>query len=341
MKIVEISKTSPGISEQMNQLPATVIPSQQLPTTTTTTTNDSDEWLMATHGRTFHFAARFLPPKHRRQVVILYAFFRTLDDLVDIPVEGRQLEDIHLELRAWQYWFTGSRSIPAPREPLGARLSAILAEHCIPTAIFLDFLDGLISDLEPREIRNFSEMYRYCYRVAGTVGLAMTYVLGVKSAQALVAAENLGISMQLTNILRDVGGDLTIGRIYLPQDELAHFGSSRDHLTQLFKDQRGPDDRFRALMRYQVARAHHYYVRGMSGIWLLPPECRLPMLVASRLYRRILTVIERKDYDVLRSRKTTSFPEKVREAAIAFTLDRLWRCGEAHPGTKVEVLIED
>ena len=336
-RMVEIDMKVIGSSEQLNRLPEAVIPSQQLPTTT----SDSEEWLLATYGRTFHFAARFLSPRLRQDVVILYAFFRTLDDLVDIPAESRRIEDIHRELKAWQSWFTGSRSFPAPREPLGSRLAPVLAEHRVPTAIFLDFLEGMISDLEPLEICNFSELYRYCYRVAGTVGLAMTHIMGVNSAQALAAAENLGIGMQLTNILRDVGGDLAAGRIYLPQDDLARFDCSPAHLARLIKEQRGPDDRFRALMRYQVVRAHHYYVHGMSGIWLLPLECRLPILVASRLYRRILTVIERKDYDVLRSRASTGFPEKVREAAIAFTLDRLWNRGEAGLTSEAEVLFED
>jgi phytoene synthase len=329
-----------GSSEQTNRLPEAVIPWQQLPTTT----SDSDEWLLATYGRTFHFAARFLSPKLRQDVVTLYAFFRTLDDLVDIPSEGHRIEDIRIELKAWKNWFQENRfpcSIPAPREPLGSRLAAVLSEHSVPTAIFLDFLEGMILDLEPQELRDFSELYRYCYRVAGTVGLAMTHIMGVNSAQALAAAENLGIGMQLTNILRDVGGDLAVGRIYLPQDDLARFDCSPAHLSRLIEEQRGPDDRFRALMRYQVARAHHYYVRGMSGIWLLPPECRLPILVASRLYRRILTVIERKNYDVLRSRTSTGFPEKVREAAIAFTLDRLWSRGEACLTSGAEALFED
>jgi 15-cis-phytoene synthase len=337
MRMVEIGKKDTESTEQMDKLSEVVISSQQSPATTSA----SDELLLATHGRTFHFAARFLSPKHRHQVVTLYAFFRTLDDLVDQPAEGRRIEDIRIELRAWKRWFTGAHSFPAPREPLGARLAAVLAEHPIPTAIFLDFLDGLASDLEPGEVRDFSELHRYCYRVAGTVGLALAHILGINSAQALVAAQSLGIGMQLTNILRDVGSDLAAGRIYLPQEDLARFGSSRTHLFQLLKDQRGPDDRFRALMHYQVVRAHRYYVRGMSGIWLLPPDCRLPILVAGRLYRRILTAIEHKDYDVLRSRAATSFPEKAQEAAIAFTLDRFWRRGEALPGIEAEVLFED
>ena len=337
MRLIETGKEDTGIREQMGQLDEAVISSQRL----LTTANGSDELLLATHGRTFHFAARFLSPKHRHLVLTLYAFFRTLDDLVDKPGKDRRIEDIRIELDAWKGWFTEELSFPAPQEPLGARLAAVLAEHPVPPAVFFDFLDGLASDLEPRKIRDFNELYRYCYRVAGTVGLAMAHILGVNSDQALAAAQSLGIGMQLTNILRDVGGDLASGRIYLPQEDLERFGSSPTHLVQLYRDQRGPDDRFRALMRYQVARAHRYYVQGMSGIWLLPHNCRLPILVAGRLYRRILTAIEHKNYDVLRSRAATSLPEKLREAAIAFTLDQLWRRGEECPSTEVEVLLED
>src|SRR2546421_2976469 len=336
MRMVEISKKDTESPEQMGKLSEVVFSSQQLPAITSA----SDEWLLATNGRTFHFAARFLSPKHRHQVVTLYAFFRTLDDLVDQPAESRRIEDIQIELFAWKKWFTGGYSLPAPRELLGSGLAAVLVKHPIPSTIFLDFLDGLTSDLEPREVRDSRELHRYCYRVAGTVGLALAHILGINSAQALAAAQSLGIGMQLTNILRDVGNDLGAGRIYLPHEDLERFGISRTYLFQLLKNQLGPDDRFRALMRYQVARAHHYYVRGMSGIWLLPPHCRLPILVAGRLYRRILTAIEHKDYDVLRSRAVTSFPEKVREAAIAFTLDQLWRHGEALPGIEAEVFFE-
>src|SRR5579859_5048202 len=145
--------------EQKNRLPEAVIPSQQLPGTT----SESDEWLLATHGRTFHFAARFLSPKLRHDVATLYAFFRTLDDLVDIPSGGSRIEDIRVELGAWQCWFQENRSFPAPREPLGSRLTAVVAEHSVPTAIFLDFLEGMISDLGPQVMRDWSELYRYCY----------------------------------------------------------------------------------------------------------------------------------------------------------------------------------
>lgn len=333
---MEIGKKDTGATEHLDKRSNGIVTSQQ----SMAFTSASDECLMATHGRTFHFAARFLSPRHRQLVLTLYAFFRTLDDLVDQPEKGCRIEDIRSELDAWKGWFTEGYLFPAPQEPLGSRLATVLTAHPVPIAVFLDFLDGLASDLEPREMRDFREMYRYCYRVAGTVGAAMTHILGVNSAQGLSAAQSLGIGMQLTNILRDVGGDLACGRIYLPEEDLARFGSSRMHLSQLYADQCGPDERFRALMRYQIVRAHRYYLHGLSGIWLLPPECRLPILVAGRLYRRILTAIEQRNYDVLRWRAATSFPEKLREAAIALMLDQLWRRGEGYSSPEVEVLLE-
>jgi 15-cis-phytoene synthase len=322
--------------EQVDCVSATVIQPRSLPPP-----GDSDERFMAIHGRTFHFAARFLPPELRQHVVTLYAFFRALDDLVDKPPRGRQLADIREELEDWQRWFVGDLSAPAPQQATGVRLAVMLTEYRIPRAIFLDFLAGIASDLEPREIATFAELHCYCYRVAGTVGLAMAYLLGASSKQALAAAESLGIAMQLTNILRDVGSDLAAGRIYLPQDELERFGCSRALLLQLSTGQLRSDDHFRDLIRFQIARTHRYYARGMAGIWLLPTDCRLPILVAGRLYRRILTVIERKDYAVFHSRAATSFPEKAREATIAFVLARLWKSGEAYFSTEEEALLEN
>ena len=300
----------------------------------------SEERLLATYGRTFHFAARFFPPTLRYPIITLYAFFRTLDDLVDEPREGNPSEDVREELRAWHTWFREGGSLAAPREPLGERLALIIANYYIPAELFLDFLAGLSLDLEPQEMITFEEMECYCYGVAGTVGRALAHVMGATSAQALHATESLGIAMQLTNILRDVGSDLTVGRIYLPRDDLASFGSSREHLYQLMREQRGPDARFLALMGQQIARASGYYMQSMPGTWLLLPQCRLPILLAARLYRRILTVIADRDYDVLRSRAATSFPEKPGEAMIVFILDRLWRGGEAFPCPEVEVRCE-
>jgi phytoene synthase len=267
--------------------------------------------LLARHGQTFHFAARFLPPDKRQAVVTLYALCRTLDDLVDEPMPGWTAEMVHDELAAWRRWVRTHGLGPAPREPLGTRAALVLQTHRIPTEYLLALLDGLQSDLTPRQIATFAELEHYCYQVASTVGLMMAHVLGSTSAQALEAAVDLGRAMQLTNILRDVGADLQRGRLYLPAGELAAHASSAAHLRALQTSGQGADERFSATMRFQMARAHAYYERGLAGIWLLPADCRLPIMVAGQLYRRILTVIERQDYDVLRRRASTSRTEKV------------------------------
>ena len=303
--------------------------------------NGDEASLLASHGRTFHFATRFMPAARRSQVVTLYAFFRTLDDLIDCPEPGRSVAQVRAELDAWRAWLDSDHRQLAPREPLGAHLAAILEEHRIPTSICHDFLRGLVMDLERREFEHFADLREYCYCVAGTVGLAMAHLLGARSAQALQAAEDLGIAMQLTNVLRDVGGDLRLGRVYLPTDELRAAGISREHLWALVTAGDGPDGAVRALLRAQVARAYGYYQRGMAGIWLLPEETRLPILIAARLYRAILTCIHRNHYDVLRRRAATTLPHKVSEAARALVLVSLWRRGERVPGGSVEVRYVD
>ena len=303
-------------------------------------TLQSDKDVLATHGKTFSFAARFFPEEVRSAVSTLYAFFRVLDDLVDEPGQ-RTPDQIRAELEAWRDWFLRDCRGPAPRVALGGRLQAVLKEHPIPTHLFLDFLAGLFSDLECRDICTFEDLHCYCYGVAGTVGLAMAHLLGVRSEQALAAAKQLGIAMQMTNILRDVGGDLARGRIYMPADERERFGCSDRYLVQLYAEEGEPDERFRALMRFQVARAYHYYDQGLHGIWLLPAHYRLPILIAGRLYRRILTVIEKRQYDVLHRRASTGILLKAREAVVALVLIRLWRWGETVTVSDLEVILEN
>jgi phytoene synthase len=299
------------------------------------------EQALATHGKTFHFASHFFPAQYRQAVVSLYAFFRTLDDLVDERDEQWQGHAVQQELSDWHAWFATDLCAKAPREPLGITLASLLNQYHIPVVLFHDFLDGLLSDLEPRQFHNFPELYHYCYQVAGTVGLAMASILGVHSEQASLAARQLGIAMQLTNILRDVGNDLSVGRIYLPCVELERFGSSQDHLLRLYRQQQGPDARFRRLMAYQIQRARRYYQESLHGVWLLTPACRPPILLAGRLYQQILKEIERRQYDVLRQRASTGLLTKLREAGIVCALHLLWSQGEVAPSTEPGLLYED
>ena len=302
MRTIATGNSDAGITQHIDRPSEGIILSQRLPATVGTT----DEWLLATYGRTFHFAARFLSPKHRHLVVILYAFFRTLDDLVDQPDKSRSIEVIRRELDDWKCWFNEGYTIPAPREPLGSRLATVLAAHPVPGVVFLDFLDGLASDLKPHEIRDFSELYRYCYCVAGTVGLAMAHILGVSSTQGLAAAQSLGIGMQLTNILRDVGADAAVGRIYLPQDEIAAFGYDEEKIAAGVVD-----GAFRRLMAFQIARARGLYRESTPGIARLHPTGQLPVQAAATLYGGILGRIEAIDYHVYTHRAALSTWDKI------------------------------
>jgi phytoene synthase len=162
-------------------------------------------------------------------------------------------------------------------------------------------------DLDVTRYADFAELDRYCYRVAGVVGLMMTHVFGYRSDRCLPNALALGTAMQLTNILRDIAEDYRMGRVYLPQDELWRFGVEESDLA------RGRvDDLFRALMRFQIERARRYYEESEAGIpWLIGDSSRLTVRVMGRLYGGILGAIERLDYDVFRARARVSTPRKL------------------------------
>ncbi len=285
------------------------------------------ETVMARHAHSFHFAARFLPADVRESVVILYAFCRYVDDLVDEAQSPSDRFEARRELQQWRAWLK-SAAQRCPEPALGSPLQEVLDQCCVPRRHLLDLLDGVESDLGPVHIQSFRELRHYCHQVAATVGLCMAHVLGACSPQALAAAEELGIAMQLTNILRDVGADLAIGRMYLPQDELAVFQCDADHIVRLADAGRGPDRHFRSLMRFQVERAYFQYERGLEGVPLLPRDVRLSILTAALLYRGILDVIESRRYDVLRQRATTSSLAKGRHALMAAATVKVWELGE-------------
>lgn len=278
--------------------------------------------LLAERARTFSFAARLLPAAVRQDVVVLYAFFRHLDDLADEPGAG-SVDEVRERFRSWRRWLLGG-ALPAGDEVLARAYRDVAERYAIPNTYAFGMLDGLESDLGPRRVEDFEELRLYCLRVAGTVGLAMCHILGTTAPAALAAAADLGIAMQLTNILRDVGGDLDRDRVYLPADEIARHQYSAERLASAHRARGAADAQFQALMREQVLRARAYYDRGLSGVWMLPGDVRASMLVAGRLYRGILDVIEDRQYDVLRRRAATSRVRKMREAGISLSLNLLW-----------------
>lgn len=259
--------------------------------------------LTAGKARSFYFAARFLPSATRRDVLALYAFCRTVDDIADLPAQGASIEAIRRQLDDWRRWLHAGA--PTQDDPIRYALAHAVRAYHLPLSPLLELLAAVDDDVEPRHLSDLAALERYCYGVAGTVGIVMAALLGAE-ASAWQPARDLGIAMQLTNVLRDVGEDLARGRIYLPAAEMARYGYARTDL------ERGVvDGRFVALMRHSIARAHHYYARGLAGVGQLPRESQVGIALAAHTYAGILTAIERADYDVFTQRARTSRWEKL------------------------------
>jgi len=272
------------------------------------------------HAKSFHFASHALPPVRRRAALALYAFCRRLDDLVDEPGLGWRPDDLRLRLERARSLVRGLYGdgplapVDAPFDPDElAALRDSVRRWGMPQAPFHDLIAGVEMDLTVRRYATFAELDRYCYRVAGTVGLLMAPILGCRDPQALAAAADLGRAMQLTNILRDVREDLERDRVYLPQDELAAAGLSDADLAA-----GRVDERFRSFMRGQVARARDYYRRGLAGVPALAAgRCQLTVRLMAAVYGDILRVIEAQGHDVFRARAAVPTRRKLVLAAGA------------------------
>ncbi|HET9111957.1 MAG TPA: squalene/phytoene synthase family protein [Ktedonobacterales bacterium] len=253
-------------------------------------------------ARTFYYGSLFLPEAKRRAAWALYAFCRIADDIVD---ERDLYPNPQADLARWRGALLGAYA-GQPRGPVMRAWADTLSRYPVPLRPALDLLDGVEMDLSGAAFATFEELRLYCYRVAGTVGLLMAPILGYRDEAALSAAVDLGIAMQLTNILRDLAEDAARGRLYLPTDELAAFGYTRAELEQ---GQITPA--FVELMRFQIARAEEYYQHGLRGVRLLDDDAQLAIALSGYLYRAILGRIHMRSYDVFSERIHISTPGKL------------------------------
>ncbi len=255
------------------------------------------------HAHAFYFAIRFLPPVKRRAIWAIYAVCRHSDDLVDRAPATATRAELLARLDRWEQRLRDEETgTPILRAFADAR-----ARFGIPVEPLSDLLDGMRMDLTHTRYATWDDLRRYCYCVASTIGLLCTPVLGYDgAAETLEYAATLGVAMQLTNILRDVGADAEMGRIYLPQDELAAFGYGEEQIAA-----RVVDDAFRALMRFQIARARELYRASTPGIARLHRTGRLPVQAAATLYGGILGRIEAIDYRVYTERAALSKWDKI------------------------------
>lgn len=254
------------------------------------------ERLTRQNSKTFHFATGLLPRRTSLAIRALYAFCRSTDDLVDR--EGATLADVE----AWR----ARVALPAAAQPDPAlRGWALVREqYGVNPRYESELIDGVALDISKNRYATWPELERYCYLVASTVGLLSMPIIGLAEGvtfdEAAPYAIRLGVALQLTNILRDVGEDAARGRVYLPESDLARFGlTAQDILNGV------DDDRFVALMKFEIKRARDLYYRALPGVALLSPAARPAVGAAALLYRAILDEIEAIHYRVYTQRAYT------------------------------------
>ncbi len=264
------------------------------------------------HAKTFYLATRFLPYPKQRSIFAIYALCRHVDDLVDEledSASGRRIQaaEVHQVVDRFRRDLHRAYDGDSGSNPILVAFSDTLKSFHIPISQPLELMDGVGMDLYKNRYATFDELYTYSYKVASVVGLMTSEVFGYEDPAAIRHAVDLGIAMQLTNILRDVGEDLERDRIYLPADELAAYDlTERDLFAHTY------DERFMDLMAFQVARARNYYESADAGIPMLSADSRLPVIMARENYSRILDVIERNLYQVYRHRAFLTTGEKLK-----------------------------
>lgn len=263
------------------------------------------------HAKTFYMATRFLPNQKQRGIFAIYGLCRYIDDLVDeaedlVQQQKLDYDAVNQRLDIWKESLQQAYDGKKMENPILIALSDVLRRHHIPISLPFELMEGVCMDLYKNRYETFEELYEYSFKVASVVGLMTCEVFGYESKEALGYAVDLGIAMQLTNILRDVGEDLGKDRIYIPREDLAKFGvEEKDLFNQVL------DDNFVALMTFQIERARRYYRRANEGIRMLASDSRLPVRLASHNYSRILDKIEKNGYDVFSRRAYLNATEKI------------------------------
>jgi 15-cis-phytoene synthase len=251
-----------------------------------------------TRARNFYYSFLLLSRAQKDAMCAIYAFMRFCDDLSD--EEGASRAAIERWRGELDEALAGRR---LPPNQLWPALQDAVSRYAIPHVYLYQMIEGVSSDLEPRRIATFDELYQYCYKVASVVGLTIIHIFGFESPRALELAEKCGVAFQLTNILRDVREDAERERVYLPAEDLARFGVDAGRLEH--------DERFVALMRFEAARARRYYDDSWPLLDLIQRRSRPSLWALMRIYSRLLERIERSNYDVLDRRISLPVWEKL------------------------------
>ncbi len=271
----------------------------------------------AASGSSFYYSFLFLPPERRRAITAFYAFCREVDDLVD------EIADASLARTKLDWWRTEVARLAAgaPEHPVTRALAPFMQREeasalaLTPERLSL-VIDGMQMDLDQTRYLDFAGLRRYCWHVAGVVGIVAAGIFGATDPRTRDYAEKLGLAFQLTNIIRDVGEDARIGRIYLPADELQRYGVSPADLRTGRSSQA-----FVELMKFQAARARDCYRDALAALPPADAKAQRPGLIMAAIYATLLDEIERDDFPVLSSRVSLT---PVRKLLIAW---RTWVFG--------------
>ncbi|TMH10412.1 MAG: presqualene diphosphate synthase HpnD [Betaproteobacteria bacterium] len=251
----------------------------------------------AKSGSSFYYAFLFLPPPRRAAITAFYAFCREVDDVVD-EVSDASVASIKL---AWWRKEVASSFAGQPSHPAMKALMPHVGDYGIELPHLMAIIDGCQMDLEQTRFLDFAGLARYCHLVAGVVGEVAANIFGRSSDSTVEYAHRLGLAMQLTNIIRDVGDDARRGRIYLPVSELQRFDVKANEILNRTAPY-GYSERFTALMKFQAERAHRCYDEALA---LLPDGDRAtqkPGLMMANIYRTLLREIEADNFQVLHQR---------------------------------------
>ena len=250
----------------------------------------------------FYYAFNLLPAEKRDAMNTVYAFCRKTDDIID---EGSDPAEIKYEkLRKWRLEFERAFSGHS-NYPLLNKLGKTISNFNIPLDPFFELIKGMEMDLQKDRYKSFDDLQLYCYRVASTVGLMCIEIFGYKNPSTRDFAINLGIALQLTNILRDIGKDAENGRIYLPQDDLKKFSYSENEVFEKIFN-----ENFKDMMTYEVGRAKHYFDTATSNLDLDDKKTMFAARAMQHIYFKMLEKIVAADYDVYNNNIKVSTFEK-------------------------------
>lgn len=244
-------------------------------------------------GSSFYYSFLFLPPERRRAITALYAFCREVDDTVD---ETSDPSVARIKL-AWWRTEVSTMYKGTPTHPVTQALQPHVATYQLEEQHLQAIIDGMEMDLDQSRYLDFAGLQKYCWRVAGVVGILSASIFGTTRPETLLYAEKLGLAFQLTNIIRDVGDDARRGRIYIPVNELQQFNVTAADILNFRHS-----EKFEALMRFQNERAQRTYDEALALLPKADRRAQRPGLMMAAIYRTLLDEIARDNFQVLNQR---------------------------------------